>query len=388
MKNVVDIMNTQMPRIINIGKKWANGKTGTFYAFDDYTLRFRALNSDLERYVEGDNWVEHAPIIACGFMVYLLYSTRNSRNYKMSDIYANYYQCLCNAYKEIEDKKPDAFKRDLDKEFYEKHILDEQEKVRLSKGIFDFLTNEDKDTINEYINCYFGYIKRFAAKWATNEMDKSFEELWAMAKKYDLIQTPHYIDNQEINMMTHENILRFNFSVWLQQEYKDGIEEQYTFDNFKRYLKDRNTETALAEKRFEKEKLKHQNDVAPELNSDANKTNTEKLQQTVDIEKMKEYLIPNIFTKKGKQKSNADELIKIIQADRNQAEIAAIAKYIQENHLLKDKYKHSLDWTKWLKIFYEISGLKKAYPYRLTKVTNDTLEAQLNALFPKPKNNK
>jgi hypothetical protein len=287
MKNVVDIMNTQMPRIINIGTVWANGQPGEFHYFTDYTLRFRELTDErLERYVEGDNWAEHALIVAQGFVAYLIVSTQNSSNYKTSDIYANYYQYLCNAYKEIEGKKPDAFNRNLDKEFYEKHIADEHEKVRLSQGIFDFLTSEDKDNINKHVDCYFEYIKRFAAKWVTNEMDKSFEELWGMAKKYDLIPVPHYSGNHEIDMMMHESLISLNFTVWLQREYNNIIEGQYTFDNFKQFLKDWNMRIALVERQFEEEKLKHKNDVAPELNPDTNENIGNPKQYTLDIEKI------------------------------------------------------------------------------------------------------
>jgi hypothetical protein len=159
MKNVINIMNTQIPQIINIGKEWANGQTGLFCAFDDYTLRFRALNSDLTKYLEGDNWVEHAPIIARGFIVYFLYSTQNRRNYKASNIYAKYYQHLCDAYKEIEDKKPDEFKRNLDNEFYAKHIVEEKERIKFSQPLFDYLTKEEERMIRDYIDGYFDYVK-------------------------------------------------------------------------------------------------------------------------------------------------------------------------------------------------------------------------------------
>jgi hypothetical protein len=223
-----------------------------------------------------------------------------------------------------------------------------------------------------------------AAKLPTTNQDKTFKELWNRAMTYELIQFPPPFDS-DITKAHYENYLNFNFSVWLQKnkglEY--GNTKHYkslcTWDNFLVYLKEMKDQEDLKKKQFEIEKQKYQNYIAPKTKSNANKVN---------VEKMKEYLMPSIFIKKGKQKSKADELVRIIQADRAKIEIAVIAKYIQQNHLLKDKYKHSLDWAKWLQIFYEISGHEKAYQYRINEIKNDVLELQLNALFPKPKNNK
>jgi hypothetical protein len=111
-------------------------------------------------------------------------------------------------------------------------------------------------------------------------------------------------------------------------------------------------------------------------------------QREINIEDLKKYLISEIFTKKGKQKNKADELIAMLKTERTNIEIAAIAKFVQENHLLKDKYKHSLSWDKWLSAFYDIAGVKKGYSYRINEVNNDNINNMLNGLFPKQKNNK
>jgi hypothetical protein len=118
----------------------------------------------------------------------------------------------------------------------------------------------------------------------------------------------------------------------------------------------------------------------PEIN------NVTETQRVVNIENLREYLTDDIFIKRGKRKSKADELVMMIQADRTLKDIAVIARFIHVR-LLKKKYKNSLTWSKWLPIFYEISGFEKTTSYR-QNVQNDALEAQLNALFPKSENDK
>ena len=119
-----------------------------------------------------------------------------------------------------------------------------------------------------------------------------------------------------------------------------------------------------------------------ELINEPSKVDDDKHQRFIDIIRLKEYLIPSVFTKKGKRKSKADYLVMLMKAeDRTDSDFAVIAEFLKANHLLKDKYKFSLDWAPWLKIFYSIAGVNDGYNYRPGEANNDNLTNMLCGLF-------
>ena len=80
--------------------------------------------------------------------------------------------------------------------------------------------------------------------------------------------------------------------------------------------------------------------------------------------------------------------VNIIEVKRSGIEIAEIAAFIQKNHLLKNEYKYSILWSKWLSIFYEISRIKNGYAYRESEIKSGNLSCQLAGLFKINKNHK
>jgi hypothetical protein len=106
------------------------------------------------------------------------------------------------------------------------------------------------------------------------------------------------------------------------------------------------------------------------------------IQRTIDIEKLKTYLVEDIFTKKSNQKSKADALVNLLKTEGlTQKEFAEIAKFIYENGLRKERYKHSLSWTAWLSTFYEVAGVKNGYSYRIAEISDKDLSKTLAGLF-------
>jgi hypothetical protein len=117
---------------------------------------------------------------------------------------------------------------------------------------------------------------------------------------------------------------------------------------------------------------------APEVETEQHKTETDNPQ--VDKEKLKEYFTPDIFQKKGTQKSKVDKFIELLGTGGSSRRVAQFAQFAYV-HLLQDRYKHSLSWGKWLSIFYEITTKKTGYKYRQNEVSNPELEEQIKALF-------
>lgn len=142
---------------------WENNKCGNF-EFDKKTnlLYFREADTEYPHsYTEGNGdceWIRNKKnhTIASGFIVHLLINLGD----KCDVIYDNYYNKLQNLYSTSENKKPGAHKRNLKDEFYIKHISEEKERIENSIVLFDYLKEQDNQTIQSYIDDYFGYIKK------------------------------------------------------------------------------------------------------------------------------------------------------------------------------------------------------------------------------------
>ena len=150
-------------KIINYCTEWENGKIGKFEVSN---LELRWIEFTLTegiyayRYPLAERY-QKAPIVAKGFIVYLLKVIEPNPNVKSAKLYDSYYNFRFRQYKEIEESEPDAFSRDLASEFHEKHVKDEQKFATFSKGCFDYLKEDDCTLIKRYCDSYFAYIKKY-----------------------------------------------------------------------------------------------------------------------------------------------------------------------------------------------------------------------------------
>ncbi|HLW10093.1 MAG TPA: hypothetical protein VKX35_06815 [Fermentimonas sp.] len=150
-------------KIINYCTEWENGKIGKFEVSN---LELRWIELTLTegiyayRYPLAESY-HKAPIVAKGFIVYLLKAIEANPNIKSAKLYDTYYNSRSRQYKEIKESEPDAFCRDLASEFHNKHIEEEQKHAAYSKRLFDYLKEDDYTLIKRYCDSYFAYIKKY-----------------------------------------------------------------------------------------------------------------------------------------------------------------------------------------------------------------------------------
>jgi hypothetical protein len=180
---------------------WDNGQCGQFGYFDKQNVTFYESQNCSEynktiRFIEStrdfsswsypeSEWATKCPIVAEGFIVFYA----SNYNDDASKIYDNYYCGLRELFIEIENKKPDAYRRNLNAEFYTRHIAEEKERVNMSGALFGYLTEEQKTNIQSYINSYFEYIKREYSKGSSNNdnnNNNSQTEMENKEYKYDV----------------------------------------------------------------------------------------------------------------------------------------------------------------------------------------------------------
>lgn len=151
---------------------WVNGEKACF----EYDIS-RIVYQKIQRTDENNNLLlykkfrndENCPIFITGFVAYLIRHWGKSGTVIYNDFYL-----ICRSYfKSIESIKPTAVKRDLEQEFYNLHVKDEKERIRLSEMIFPYLTDEDVRLIKEYVESYFEFIKREFAPKTVSEMNAS-----------------------------------------------------------------------------------------------------------------------------------------------------------------------------------------------------------------------
>ena len=162
-------------KIINYCTEWENGKIGKFEVSN---LELRWIELTLTegiyayRYPLAESY-HKAPIVAKGFIVYLLKAIEANPNIKSAKLYDTYYNSRSRQYKEIKESEPDAFCRDLASEFHNKHIEEEQKHAAYSKRLFDYLKEDDQTFIRGYSENYFAYINRYG----NNDQPKNQEGL-------------------------------------------------------------------------------------------------------------------------------------------------------------------------------------------------------------------
>src|SRR5690554_1469705 len=155
-------MKTRM-NIINHGTKWKNEKIGIF---EESNLELIWIELTLTegipkyRYPNAERY-QKAPVVAKGFIVYLLKAIEANPNIKSAVLYDTYYKIRFKQFQVTEECKPDAFSRDLASEFHNKHIEEEQKYAAYSKRLFNYLKEDDCTLIKRYCDSYFAYIKKY-----------------------------------------------------------------------------------------------------------------------------------------------------------------------------------------------------------------------------------
>ncbi len=136
---------------------WRNGKAGLFGKY----FQFIEETKDGKAYLVATmNERAALPPLACGFIAWLIeYWGTDS-----AQIYSDYLNVRLKEYTDKEGKKANATSRNLKQEFYEQYLPIEENYIRKSEAIFDFISDEEISEIKEFVKCYFEYVKREYAK--------------------------------------------------------------------------------------------------------------------------------------------------------------------------------------------------------------------------------
>ncbi|MDR3350216.1 MAG: hypothetical protein LBN98_01035 [Prevotellaceae bacterium] len=170
---------------------WKNGKVGFFMDMDNnYLLRFRETDETAKHYLIGDSHTEELralPILACGFVGWLIKHWGN-------DVQATNEEYLLIRLKMYSDEHrndDDADLRNLEEEFYSTYKAKEEQWVKQSEAIFEYLPDGDIQRIKGKIARFFRYLdskiatKRnyefnplyFTRSFTTDEQKKLFDGL-------------------------------------------------------------------------------------------------------------------------------------------------------------------------------------------------------------------
>ncbi|MDR0686281.1 MAG: hypothetical protein LBF79_02305 [Dysgonamonadaceae bacterium] len=162
-KNINQIIRRDLIQDISTGMVtvWKNGRAGQFVDINNNCLyRFLETTPDFSRWlISPDNHpeIQKLPIMACGFVAWLIKYWRESTQ----EIYSGYLQARLNQYKAEYKKDADVFMRNLEQEFYNQHRADEEQRIKQSEAIFDFISEPEVNRIKKYVKCYFEYVSEF-----------------------------------------------------------------------------------------------------------------------------------------------------------------------------------------------------------------------------------
>jgi hypothetical protein len=138
-----------------VSNNWINGKAGQFKDFDNNCLyRFCETDEECLSYLQREQEQRNLPVLACGFIAWLIkYWGTDTQT-----IYSGYLQAKLNQYKAEHKNDVDVFKRDLEREFYDQYRAKEEQWVKQSEAIFDFISEPEVNRIKEYVQNYFEYV--------------------------------------------------------------------------------------------------------------------------------------------------------------------------------------------------------------------------------------
>jgi len=240
---------------------WANGKAGSFEDLDkDCQLRFRETDENCNYYLIGDitdrDKLYELPVLACGFVAWLIKKWKQDIQ-KTNEDYLN---VRLNMYKNNHKDDDDADLRNLENEFYSTYKTDEEQWIKQSEAIFEYLTDDEVESIKSKINRYFRYVDSKMPATAKPQ-PQIIENFILKAIQNELIpNAPKYKDKDYSFQIAILNALHdFGFIEWLRQNQKklDG----YTFEDFCYYLQSLNKANEAQKAAFENTKKHYQNIV-------------------------------------------------------------------------------------------------------------------------------
>jgi hypothetical protein len=368
---------------------WANGKAGGFvyderqncYRFVEMEYnRDRNMYERLSPYNTAD--LTNLPIRARGFTAFLIHKWGKFE--KGIDCYDAYYKPLLEKYKRKEQVKPGSLSRNLEKEFYVKHIWNEQKNIKYSKSLlFDFLRVHDVEIIQSYIDEYFRHIRNYSPPIPTyanmNELRLLLLKSAYESKDYqiniDYFKCLANVTNNDIhkteNDMNKLKTLCEGYGTFA-AGYGDLSWSQFTLNDvgFKYYEntleKERNKATIPAE----------QSQAVQISQPKTSKTNGEEAERTIDSERLKEYFSGR-FKGMGGSINYFDTMIEELKTDRTGKEFAQIAYMIHRSGKMNDRKPEP--FAKWYKIFCECIGINPSNGYKPNNL-NEPSEA-LKKLF-------
>ena len=143
--------------------KWANGKIGYMrYNSANVWYQFAGLHYEgTTPYQDHDDIagldIINFPIVSKGITAYVLCRFGKAAEIK---IFTDYYHSCLSKFKDIEDKKPGAYKRNLDSEFYSIHISEEKERIKFSQKIDEYISENELEFVNNHTQNYLNYIEQ------------------------------------------------------------------------------------------------------------------------------------------------------------------------------------------------------------------------------------
>lgn len=161
--------------------KWQNGQVGEIVDLQGNCV-YRFI--DYETDSNGNVWKKHlteeselsCPIVASGIIAYWLSYHDKKR---IEDLFEGYYNRCLKAYEQAHEKDADAWSRNLNKEFTcRHHIPAEKRRNEQSKTIFAYLTDSDKEDLQEFASEYLKFVSRKRQNTLLNNypLDRCIEE--------------------------------------------------------------------------------------------------------------------------------------------------------------------------------------------------------------------
>lgn len=139
-----------------ITNRWINGKAGQFKDFDNNCLyRFCETNENLGAYLLKEHEQKILPIVACGFVAWLIKHWGANTQY----IYSGYLQARLIQYKNEHICDPNVWERDLECEFHEQFRDREEQYIKHSEAIFGFISKQEVNKIKNYVSYFFDSIQ-------------------------------------------------------------------------------------------------------------------------------------------------------------------------------------------------------------------------------------
>lgn len=140
--------------------KWKNGKTGILSKDEGYfRLRFIEMNNSMDKYIHSpEKFASKCPIIATGFLAYLIETIQTDNNISSFDIYEKYFNYQYQHYLNKVKISPDYDENETKRVFVKTYIKDEKNHIEKSKTLYDYLPDDKANLIKKHIESYFKYI--------------------------------------------------------------------------------------------------------------------------------------------------------------------------------------------------------------------------------------